>query len=245
MVAGPGNCDSVGTCTRGKSGVETPGPRTVAPTGSDCGAHPQKGGRSDRRSNRRYMQECSACGHLSCCSSRLRFPRVPQRSRRRLRTRRRDAHGRSQVTRAAVTRRSPLLQQINAVRAATAGGVLRRPAFALCGGTFARRWLRTGFFSHDSKNGISFAERIKRYYVPRSNAWTVGENLAMFGGSTPTAGAILDAWMGSPGHRANLLRGSFRKPVWRSCSTRRPAACSAASPPGSSRSISAGAEPMA
>ena len=68
-----------------------------------------------------------------------------------------------------------------------------------------------GFFSHDSRSGASFSQRIKRYYVPRSNAWSVGENLAMFGGATPTAAAIVDAWMGSTGHRANLLRGSFRE----------------------------------
>ena len=33
----------------------------------------------------------------------------------------------------------------------------------------------------------------------------------MFGGSTPTAGEIVAAWMGSPGHRANLLRDVFRE----------------------------------
>jgi uncharacterized protein YkwD len=41
--------------------------------------------------------------------------------------------------------------------------------------------------------------------------WTVGENLAMFGGSAPTADAIVAAWMSSPGHRDNLLRGAFRE----------------------------------
>ena len=33
----------------------------------------------------------------------------------------------------------------------------------------------------------------------------------MFGGPTPSASAIVSAWMGSPGHRANLLRGLFRE----------------------------------
>ena len=67
-----------------------------------------------------------------------------------------------------------------------------------------------GFFAHESRNGTSFSQRIKQFYGLRSNPWTVGENLAMFGGSTPSAGAIVDAWMASPGHRANLLREVFR-----------------------------------
>ena len=117
----------------------------------------------------------------------------------------------SQVTRAA-SLEGPLLQQINAVRAAHGLGSLSSSAELSRSAVAHSRAMATfGFFSHDSKNGTSFSERIKRYYVPRSNAWSVGENLAMFGGSTPTAGAILDAWMGSPGHRANLLRGSFRE----------------------------------
>ena len=55
----------------------------------------------------------------------------------------------------------------------------------------------------------SFSDRIERYYVPRSRGFTIGENLAMFGGPTPSAGAVVDAWMGSPSHRANLLQKSF------------------------------------
>jgi uncharacterized protein YkwD len=68
-----------------------------------------------------------------------------------------------------------------------------------------------GFFMHESRDGSAFSQRIKRFYVPRSGSWSVGENLAMFGGVAPTASAIVTAWMGSPGHRANLLRGVFRE----------------------------------
>lgn len=105
-----------------------------------------------------------------------------------------------------------LLQQINAVRAAHGLGSLSQSTELSRSAVAHSRAMATyGFFSHDSRNGMSFAQRIKRYYVPRSHAWTVGENLAMFGGMTPTAGAIVDAWMGSSGHRENLLRGSFRE----------------------------------
>lgn len=117
----------------------------------------------------------------------------------------------STVTRA-TSLEAVLLQQINLVRGAHGLGSLS-PSVDLSRSAVAhsRAMATYGFFSHDSRNGASFAQRIKRYYVPRSNAWTVGENLAMFGGSTPTAGAIVDAWMSSPGHRANLLRGTFRE----------------------------------
>lgn len=105
-----------------------------------------------------------------------------------------------------------VLRQVNEVRAArhlapfAASRALSRSAAA-----HSRSMLTRGFFAHESANGTSFSSRIKGFYGPRSSTWTVGENLAMFGGMTPTAAAVVDAWMGSPGHRANLLRGSFRE----------------------------------
>ncbi len=86
-------------------------------------------------------------------------------------------------------------------------GLAASPALSRSAAAHSRAMATYGFFSHESRSGAAFSERIKRFYGPRSGAWTVGENLAMFGGSTPSAGAIVDAWMGSPGHRANLLRG--------------------------------------
>ena len=68
-----------------------------------------------------------------------------------------------------------------------------------------------GFFAHESQNGAAFWQRVRRFYVPRSASWMVGENLAMFGGVAPSANAIVAAWMSSPPHRANLLQGVFRE----------------------------------
>jgi uncharacterized protein YkwD len=114
-----------------------------------------------------------------------------------------------------VTRETPLeqlvLREINAVRTTrglaplAASEPLSRSAAA-----HSRAMATFGFFAHESRNGTSFSQRIKQFYGFRSNPWTVGENLAMFGGSTPSAGAIVNAWMASPGHRANLLREVFR-----------------------------------
>jgi uncharacterized protein YkwD len=54
------------------------------------------------------------------------------------------------------------------------------------------------YFSHTSKDGRSFVDRIRAqgYPVPRS------ENIAA---GQPTVTAVVDAWMASSGHRANIL----------------------------------------
>ena len=106
-----------------------------------------------------------------------------------------------------------LLREINAVRATRGLETLSAsPALSRSAVAHSRAMATFGFFSHESRNGTTFSDRIKRYYAPRSKTtWTVGENLAMFGGSTPSAGEIVAAWMGSPGHRANLLRDVFHE----------------------------------
>ncbi len=54
------------------------------------------------------------------------------------------------------------------------------------------------YFSHTSRDGRTFVDRIRAagYPVPRS------ENIAA---GQPTVAAVMDAWMGSAGHRANIL----------------------------------------
>ena len=103
-----------------------------------------------------------------------------------------------------------VLQRINEVRAAhglnrlTASTGLGRAAV-----THSRSMMENGFFAHESRNGAPFWQRLKTFYGPRTHGWTVGENLAMFGGSKPDANAIVEAWMASPPHRANLLSKLF------------------------------------
>jgi uncharacterized protein YkwD len=103
-----------------------------------------------------------------------------------------------------------LLQQVNAVRAANGVGSLRHSsALTRAAARHSLSMATLGFFTHESRNGSSFATRVERYYRPRSRSFQLGENLAMFGGA-PTAQAIVQAWMASPSHRANLLRAAFR-----------------------------------
>jgi len=67
------------------------------------------------------------------------------------------------------------------------------------------------FFSHNSLNGASFLDRIRRTgYLRGARSWAVGENIAYGSGRLSTPRAIGKAWMDSPGHRANILSRSFR-----------------------------------
>ena len=69
---------------------------------------------------------------------------------------------------------------------------------------------RVGYFSHDSANGGAFWRRVERFYGSNGRRyWSVGENLLWSSPDIDAQGA-LKMWMGSPEHRANLL-----KPEWR------------------------------
>jgi uncharacterized protein YkwD len=68
------------------------------------------------------------------------------------------------------------------------------------------------YFSHTGRDGSGVLERIKRSgYVPRGTAYVLGENLAWGSGALATPGAIVNAWMNSPGHRDNILNPDFRE----------------------------------
>ncbi|MFJ6836938.1 sigma-70 family RNA polymerase sigma factor [Streptomyces sp. NPDC091209] len=61
-----------------------------------------------------------------------------------------------------------------------------------------------GFFDHTNPDGADPGERI----TAAGYRWsTYGENIAM-GQQTPQA--VMDSWMNSPGHRANILNCSFK-----------------------------------
>jgi uncharacterized protein YkwD len=67
------------------------------------------------------------------------------------------------------------------------------------------------FFSHNSRSGASFVDRIRRTgYLHGARSWNVGENIAWGTGRLGTPRAIARGWMNSPGHRANILSRSFR-----------------------------------
>jgi len=68
------------------------------------------------------------------------------------------------------------------------------------------------FFAHDTPGGGDVVSRARRVgYIPRRGRWTVGENLGFGSGPLGTPGKIMDAWMNSPGHRANVLTRGFEE----------------------------------
>jgi uncharacterized protein YkwD len=71
---------------------------------------------------------------------------------------------------------------------------------------------RRNYFSHDSLDGGSFVDRIRRAgYMNGAGSWTVGENLAWGTQGRSSPRGVTAMWMNSPGHRANILNPSFRE----------------------------------
>jgi uncharacterized protein YkwD len=68
--------------------------------------------------------------------------------------------------------------------------------------------LDANYFAHESRDGSSFDERVRRY----ADHNALGETLAMLGGCGHRAARkIVRMWMNSPPHRAVLLSGSYRR----------------------------------
>jgi uncharacterized protein YkwD len=71
---------------------------------------------------------------------------------------------------------------------------------------------RNGFCGHDSADGTNFWERVSRFYARGRGwrAWAAAENVLCYPRRL-TAAAALRQWLGSPGHRANLLSSQWRE----------------------------------
>ena len=72
---------------------------------------------------------------------------------------------------------------------------------------YSRRMAEQNFFSHNDPEGRSVRERVDEADIK----WRmVGENLAYSNGYVNPVAASIHGWMGSPGHRANILEPDFR-----------------------------------
>jgi uncharacterized protein YkwD len=92
-----------------------------------------------------------------------------------------------------------ILTRVNAERAkAGCKAVVLDPRLTAAASGHAQDMATNNYFSHTSRDGRTFVDRIKAqgYPVPRS------ENIAA---GQPTVTAVMDAWMASAGHRANIL----------------------------------------
>ena len=65
------------------------------------------------------------------------------------------------------------------------------------------------FFAHESPDGTGPHRRIRRAGYRRARL--TGENLAKGEREAGAASSIVDGWMHSPGHRANILRRGFEE----------------------------------
>jgi len=102
------------------------------------------------------------------------------------------------------TSETQLLDEINRVRAARGLPAMRADRrLALAARWHSAYMLRTNTFGHHA-----FTWRIKR---ARARGPVFSENIAMAAGTTTDARVVVQMWMESPPHRANLLRRGFRR----------------------------------
>ena len=104
-----------------------------------------------------------------------------------------------------------VLAELNEVRS-EAGLVPLRASSPLgaAADAHSRAMGRFGFFAHESRDGSSFADRVRRYYRPRAGSWSVGENLLWSTRGIDARRAVA-LWMQSPGHRQNILTPHWRE----------------------------------
>lgn len=102
---------------------------------------------------------------------------------------------------------------VNAER--TAKGVTKLTAnsqLAAAARAHSQDMVAKSYFAHDGQDGSTMTDRIAATgYLPRSGTWALGENLAWGTGSLATPRAIVNSWMNSKGHRANLLNARYRE----------------------------------
>jgi uncharacterized protein YkwD len=87
----------------------------------------------------------------------------------------------------------------------TANAALDRAAQGHSADMVARR-----FFSHTTPEGRTFVQRILAAGYP-SRYRALAENIAWGSGTLSTPAQIVNNWMNSPGHRANILNGNLRE----------------------------------
>ena len=76
---------------------------------------------------------------------------------------------------------------------------------------FSRRMVAERFFSHVAPDGSTMGVRVRASgYLNGLSSWAIGENITYGSGSYANAAKIVQMWMESPGHRANILSGRFR-----------------------------------
>ena len=75
---------------------------------------------------------------------------------------------------------------------------------------YSRRMVDERFFAHVAHDGEDLTARLLgARYIAGSDDYVVGENIAWGDAPLSTPRSIVDAWMNSPGHRANVLSPEY------------------------------------
>jgi uncharacterized protein YkwD len=83
----------------------------------------------------------------------------------------------------------------------------RNGRLSLASQRHARDMSQRNYFAHGD-----FVSRIKHAnYLRGSRSWTVGENIAWGSWDYASPAEVVEGWMNSPGHRANILSSRFRE----------------------------------
>ena len=100
---------------------------------------------------------------------------------------------------------------LNQQRAAHGVGPLAENAtLTTASAGYSQRMVAQGFFDHESPDGGTLVDRLTSAgYLGDEDAWVVGENLGWGQDTLSTARSMVTAWMGSAGHRENLLSGDY------------------------------------
>jgi uncharacterized protein YkwD len=108
---------------------------------------------------------------------------------------------------------SATLCLLNRERAARGLPELRsQPTLRSIATRYAGLMVNQGFFDHVSPGGSTLGTRIASSgYTRRSISWSAGENIGWGSGVEATPAKMVDAWMASPPHRANILDRRFRE----------------------------------
>jgi uncharacterized protein YkwD len=76
----------------------------------------------------------------------------------------------------------------------------------------SRDMVRRRYFDHVAPGGETLTDRARhaRYLAHASRSWWLAENIAWGSGYLATPASIVNQWMHSPPHRANILDGRMR-----------------------------------
>jgi uncharacterized protein YkwD len=78
--------------------------------------------------------------------------------------------------------------------------------------THSQNMVGENYFEHTSPTGETPLQRVERSgYIPEGAGYVIGENVAWGIGSSATPQQIVEQWIASPDHLANILEGKYRE----------------------------------